>query len=68
MTPSTFKLNESPDERDARVREMRAVLESLRAMSPEEEREQRATMDFLIAALNEGRAPYPKLFADPNDR
>jgi hypothetical protein len=67
VTPTTFKLDETPEERDARVREMRAVLESLRARSPEEEQEQRETMKFLIAALNEGRAPYPKLFADRDD-
>ena len=67
VTPSTFKLDETPEEREARVRDQRAVLESLRAKSEEEADEQRETLEFLIAALNEGRAPFPKLFSDRDD-
>jgi hypothetical protein len=67
VTPSTFSLDEASEGWVARARETRAVLESLRAKTPEEEQEQRETLEFLIADLNSGRAPYAKLFSDTDD-
>ena len=62
--PSTFKLDETPEERDRRIRETRAMLKSLLATTPEEVEEQRETWKILRAALNEGRPTYAKLFPD----
>ena len=67
VTPSTLKWPETPTEHEARIRDQRAVLESLRAKTPEEADEQRETLEFLVSALNEGRAPYPKVFAARDD-
>jgi hypothetical protein len=56
VTPSTFKLNETPEERDERIRRTREGLAALRAKTPEEAEEQRETLEFLMAALKESRA------------
>jgi hypothetical protein len=64
FTPSTFKLDETPEERDRRIRETRAVLKSLLAKTPEEVKEQQETWRILRAALNEGRPSYAKLFPE----
>jgi hypothetical protein len=64
FTPSTFKLDETPEERDQRIRETRAMLKSLLAKTPAEVQEQQETWKILRAALNEGRPSYAKLFSD----
>jgi hypothetical protein len=64
VTPSTFKIDETPAVRDRRIRETHAMLESLLATSPEEVEEQKETWTFLKAALDEGRPPDAKLFVD----
>lgn len=64
VTPSNFRLDETPEQRDRRIRETRAMLKSLLATSPEEVEEQRETWKILKAALDEGRPSYAKLFAD----
>jgi hypothetical protein len=43
------------------------MLESFRAKTPEEAAEQRETLALLMAALKEGRAPYPQVFSDHDD-
>jgi hypothetical protein len=67
VTPSTAKLDETPEERDERIRHTRAVLESLRAKTPEEAEEQRETLKMLDAALSRGRPYYEKLFPDTDE-
>ena len=64
VTPSTFKLHETPEERDLRIRETRAMLKRLLATTPEEIEEQKETWKILKAALNEDRPAYAKLFPD----
>jgi hypothetical protein len=64
VTPSTFKLDETPDERDERIRATLTMLESLRAKTEEEAAEQRETLELLIKGLNANRPPYAQLFPD----
>lgn len=64
FTPDTAKLalRETPEEREERIRHTLAVLESLRATTPEEEAEQRETLKMLDEALSKGRPLYERIF------
>lgn len=64
VTPSTFNLEETPEERERRIHDTRAMLKSLLANTPEEVEEQRETWKILKAALIEGRPSYAQLFPD----
>jgi hypothetical protein len=66
VTPETVRHApaEAPEERAERVRHTRAVLESLRATTPEEVEEQRETLKMLDKALSEGRPHSERLFLD----
>jgi hypothetical protein len=60
-----FNPDETPEERDQRIREALAGLDSLLAATDEEAEEQRETWEALKAALHQGRPPYSRLFSDP---
>jgi hypothetical protein len=63
-TPSSFKTDETLEEREARIRDALAMLDSLRAKTSEEEAEQRETWEYLKATLDANRPVYAKLFPD----